>query len=326
LLTEPFRFRGNDEESVYSFASRRFGEEVATTFLDPMISGICAGDFKKIDIKSLFPRLRNIEKEYRSLLLFMLSYKKRIEKGSGKKKRVFLSLKDGMGSIFKQVEADFKDHIRKECKVSIVRKERVGYKIILENKEELFAEKIVFATPSFVTKKLIEDIDNELSSQLSKISYTDLVTVSIGVSKDKIAHPCDGFGFLIPRNSGIRILGGMFLSGIFKERAPSGKEIIKCYIGGEHDLSALKLTDEEIEGIVAKELSKLLGVKEIEFFQVKRIKNGIPQYNMGHKSVVEKIKNLLEERPNIHLAGNYLSGVSIDKAIESGFYAKKKWA
>jgi len=326
ILAEPFCLRGPSEESVYSFGKRRFGDEVAKTFLDPMISGICAGDYEQIDIKSMFPKLREIESEYRSLLLYLLSFKKNTQKKSGDKKRVFLSLKNGMGSVVDEIEKKVGNQIIKNCDVVDVQKENGKFKISSLTSGDFFADKIIFATPSFVTGKLLHVIDKELSDELLKISYTDLITVSVGVDRKMIGHPCDGFGFLVPRKSGIRVIGGMFLSGIFEGRSPKGKELIKCYIGGEHDKEVILLSDGELRTIIEEELRALLDLRKIDFLDIERVKNAIPQYNLGHKAIVENIERLLTRAEDFSIAGNFLYGVSVDKAVECGFSAQKKWA
>jgi protoporphyrinogen oxidase len=42
----------------------------------------------------------------------------------------------------------------------------------------------------------------------------------------------------------------------------------------------------------------------------------IPQYHLGHLQLLENIKAELAQYPGLHLAGNYLSGVSIADTVK----------
>ena len=159
-----------------------------------------------------------------------------------------------------------------------------------------------------------------LSEVLSKISYTDIITVSVGIKTEFVGHPMDGFGFLVPRDKGVRLLGGMFLSGIFPGRSPAGYSLIKCYIGGEHDKESMNLSESELQTIIEKELGEILKLSgPISFIDIEKIKNAIPQYVLGHQQIVSDIKREIDKIEGLSLAGNYMGGVSIVQAIKSGF-------
>ncbi len=329
LLLEPLTplFRG-EELTVYEFGKRHFGTEVAENIMDAVISGICAGDVKKLDMYSLFPKVREIEKKYRSILLFLMKFKKRnVKRSTDGPKQVFTSLKGGMGELTDALHKKYQEYIKHNCQVFNINKiqENESCYTVSSTGGEFKASNIIFATPSYITANLIKGLDKELSESLKKIIYTNMVTVMLGFDSADIEHKMDGFGFLIPRKEGMRIIGGLFSSTLFCNRAPEGKKSLKLYLGGEYDLSCLSLSDQEIINCIETEIYPLLKVKNsAEFLLIKRIENAIPQYNLGHRKNIEEIYAKLSNHSNLFLAGNYLKGISVNDAIKSGIQFEDK--
>ncbi|MBF0312793.1 MAG: protoporphyrinogen oxidase [Oligoflexia bacterium] len=319
LCLEPFSPRPNQsEESVYEFGKRRFGEEVANIALDSMVSGVAAGDFKKIDVNSLFPKIATIENKFKSFLLFLLLFKiKSTEKSKDNKSVTFRTLKKGMGAIARHMEQRHNKHIRFSCEALSITKNN-GYYTIQTCEGDFTAKNIVLATPAFVAGKLLANIDGNLSVLLQKIPYGSITTCLMGYPKESIQHTMDGFGFLIPRNQKVRILGGLFSSNLFPDRAGHNHTAIKVYIGGAHDEDIQNVSDQKIVEIVHEELSRILKISSCPIYShVNKIENAIPQYHLGHQSIKKSIYQALAKHPDIFLLGNYLEGISVNESIKS---------
>lgn len=93
VLCEPFiPARPDPEESVYSFAARRIGDEAARTLVDAMVSGVYGGSARELSLLAAFPRMHALEKEYGGLVRGMMGKmreKRRQQNGSrpkGKKR------------------------------------------------------------------------------------------------------------------------------------------------------------------------------------------------------------------------------------------------
>ncbi len=319
MMIEPFigKAKGN-EESVYEFGTRRFGEDVSSTVMDAMVSGVCAGDFKKLDIFSLFPKIGLIEQKFRSFLFFLLLFKlKSRDKNKNRETVTFRSFDKGMGAIAEAAEAKYLDSIVCNSAVTSIQRQGDEY-LIIAGENQFRSKSIVLATPANIAAKLLESIYPDLSSELSKIPYASISTCLLGYRIDQIKHPMNGFGFLIPRNQGKRILGGLFASGLFEKRCPQGHASIKVYIGGAHDSAIQDESDEDIKEIITSELAPILGITGTpDYFHVNKINSAIPQYNLGHQAIKDAIYNQLTDIPTLHLAGNYLEGISVNEAIRS---------
>lgn len=335
VICEPFIARGKMvEESVYQFGKRRFGSEVAEIIFDSLVSGISAGDSRKVDIHSLFPKLSKIEKDFRSLILFLIKFQKdnlinhKInQKGDQNKKKqakvLFKTLKNGMGEIASIFEKNFREYINLNAKVSSLKKNQNTncFEIsINQGAKRIFSKNIIFATQAMHAAELLkEDRFKKLSSLLCSISYPDVVTVHLGFKKGVIKGSIDGFGCLIPRGQKFRTLGVLYSSELFPGRAPDGFQMIKIYLGGATDSEIVKLSDEEIFILLKKEVYQLLKIEQQEmpvFTLVDRISQAIPQYNLGHRAIKEAIEIESQNFSDIVLLGNYFDGVSVNEAIK----------
>ncbi|NRA47272.1 MAG: protoporphyrinogen oxidase [Oligoflexales bacterium] len=307
------------EESLYDFGRRRFGGEITRTVLDAMVNGICTGDVKKIDVTSLFPKISNIEKEYHSFLMFLLKFKRKNTLKSNQGHRyLFSSLKEGMGQISDTVHKRHRDKIRTNSSVTSIEWSNEFYHI-KTNKESYSTKNLIIGTPAHVASKLLDKVDMELSNELNKIPYTNVVTITFGFKENDLKHPLNGFGHLIPNNQGHQTLGTLYCSSLFEGRSPKGHKLIKVYLGGVHRPKLIEKTDKELIDIALKDTSTFLQSSHPPIFSnINRIHNAIPQYNLGHQSIKGKVKDYVSRNRGLFLVGNYLDGISVNEAIKSG--------
>jgi protoporphyrinogen/coproporphyrinogen III oxidase len=322
LCLEPLIPRGKcREESVRSFGNRRFGSEICNMTLDPMISGICSGDIEKLDIHSLFPKIGNIERDYRSLLLFLIKFKKRhVTKVGNQKKINFSSLANGMGSLSEKIATDYQQDILTGHPVE--RTERADNLYHIYSGESCYqAKQLILATPAFESARIVQSFVPELAEILNSIPYTDVGVVTLSFKSEKMKHHLNGFGFLIPTNQKRRVLGALFSSSLFKNRAPADEKLLKVYYGGVHNPDLLELDDSKILKLALEELTPALGISDAPVFtNVSKIRNAIPQYVMGHQDKKDRIANILRSEKTLFLASNYLDGISVNDAIKRGYY------
>ena len=159
----------------------------------------------------------------------------------------------------------------------------------------------------------------DISSLLTEIPYTKLVTVPLAYQTEQLARPLDGFGFLVPRGQGLRTLGSIWNSSLFTNRAPDGWVLLNNFIGGETDLDAINLSDEDLIRIVHQDLQKVLGISGApKRLPITRWHRAIPQYRLGHAARVAKIEAVLTNQRGLRLAGNYLHGVALGDCIKHG--------
>jgi oxygen-dependent protoporphyrinogen oxidase len=149
------------------------------------------------------------------------------------------------------------------------------------------------------------------------MEYAPVAVVSLGYRKGDVGHSLDGFGFLVPRSSGLRVLGTVWNSSLFPGRAPRGHTLLTSFVGGATDPSAASLTTVALTDLVHREISPILSISaEPSFSNVTVWPRALPQYNLGHGDRLAAVAKFLRKHPGIWLAGNYLRGPAIGSCVE----------
>ncbi len=330
IFKEPFVKRGGEEdESIESFFERRLGKEIVDYGLDPLVSGIYAGDPRELSIQSTFPRIHGLEQTYGSLIKGAI-WKSLAETKKGPKGKIF-SFKNGMGQMSKALEKKLNGSVKLEWEVKgfsyhpdssprvTVRGQYNGEKVSCDG------DALILSTPAFFTADLFLPFSSALSNCLQKIFYAPICMVYLGLDRKAIEHPLDGFGCLIPEREGFELLGSLWNSTLFPNRSPQGFISMTNFLGGSRKPGVLDYPDERVKQVVLKELKHLVGLKGIpHFVKIIRYPRAIPQYQMGHKDRISQMEELLKPFPGIFLSGNYLRGVSVADCIQQGFQLAKK--
>jgi oxygen-dependent protoporphyrinogen oxidase len=152
-----------------------------------------------------------------------------------------------------------------------------------------------------------------------EIRYPPVASVVLGFRREDVAHPCDGFGMLIPRVEGFKILGSIFSSALFPNRAPAGHLTLTSYIGGERYPELAALPPEQLYATVLADLRRLLGVRGQPTFQHSVFwPKAIPQYNLGYGKYRALLTDIERRTPGLFFAGHYRDGISLGDSIVSG--------
>ena len=198
--------------------------------------------------------------------------------------------------------------------------------------KDLQADAVVLATEANVAAKLLASPAPDIATELKDIPMPHVAVVGLGFGPDALAKAPRGFGALIQRGGGIRILGVLWDTFLFPERSPDGTVLMRCMVGGATDPEAAKLTDEELVALTHADLTKLLNLDGTApiFTEVVRWPNAIPQYEMGHLARMDRIHtamaSLEQTAPGLYLAGNYTAGVAFAKAAKAGDAAGREAA
>jgi oxygen-dependent protoporphyrinogen oxidase len=190
--------------------------------------------------------------------------------------------------------------------------------VIANGREELLTtNRLIIATPAQQAARLLRDVDLQFESALSAIAYAPVAVVSLGYSKSGIHHSLEGFGFLVPRSSGLRILGTVWNSSLFPNRVPDGHVLLTSFVGGATDPSAVSLPESEIVSIVHRDLASVLGISQLpSFSHLQAWQRAIPQYNLGHIQLIARLDQMQKKYPSIRLIGNYLGGPALGACVE----------
>ncbi len=306
VLLEPFAPKSiKSEESISEFVKRRLGEEFLNYVVAPFVSGVYAGDPKELSVKYAVKRVYELEQKFGSLIKGAIKLKALGPKGK------LVSFSNGNHTLVKHI-ADRLDLSRQNVVLRIRKKENW---FVLDTKEGKYeARNVVIAAPATSASYLLREISWSAAQEFDSIYYAPIVVVHVSTHQP---IP-DGFGFLVPRVEGKKILGALFSSKLFKNRSPQGKELLTVYIGGATDPEIIEYSNDAIASIVEKELKDILNI-DVEIINIARWKKAIPQYTMGYGKYLE-LANLMEkESPGLFLTGNYLYGVSVADCIRSSY-------
>ncbi len=328
VAMEPFaRPAPGTDETVHDFASRRIGPEAARILVDAMVSGIFAGNTKNLSVASAFPLLTKLEAEYGSLISGMIakmraarrarragSPVRQVDAGPGGN---LTSFRDGMETLPATLAGAIPRLSPATAAESIERRPGGGYRVRTHRDETIEAQVLVLATPPWVTAELVRPLDAEIAAELAAIPTASIAVVATGFAADKLPGPLDGFGFLVPRGEGLRLLGCLWDSSIFRFRAPVGCVLLRTMIGGAHDPEAARLEPAELLSIVRRELAQVLDITaEPDLVRVIQHRYGIPQYPPGHGARLARIDARLGTLPGIYLTGYGYRGIAVNRVIE----------
>jgi oxygen-dependent protoporphyrinogen oxidase len=184
---------------------------------------------------------------------------------------------------------------------------------------------VIIATPTKAASLVLEATDGNLAHELSGINYSSSVTVTLGYDEKVRQSLPPGFGFLVPRTEGRRMLAATFVHNKFPHRAPDNRALVRCFLGGARDEQVLELSEDEILKIVRDELSQIIGLKaEPLFARVYKWKSAMAQYTVGHLERLQRIEALRQNLPGLALAGNGYSGIGVPDCVRSGTEAADK--
>ncbi|MBI5510013.1 MAG: protoporphyrinogen oxidase [Deltaproteobacteria bacterium] len=325
LALEPWaRKRPDADESLADFARRRLGPEALEALLDPMVSGIFAGDPERMSLKSCFPRIFEIEAAYGGLIRGMIKIQKEraaLRKKTGSAKEVsaagpggkLISFAPGTSRLIESLRARLRVPPVIGAKAASVVRAGAGYKIRFADGQAVDAEKVVLATPAYAASQILRELDAEIAHELAGIPYAAVSVVALAWRRADMPHPLDGFGFVVPFAEGEEILGTLWDSSVFANRAPEGQVLLRSMVGGfRRGALALRGDDEIISSVVAV-TKKLTGVEAVpRLAKVIRHERAIPQYVLGHGDRLARIDARLARHDGLLLTGNAYHGVGLN--------------
>lgn len=321
------------DESVAAFIRRKFSPTLLERLVGPFVSGIYAGDPEKLSLRAAFPILYEAEKAAGSITRGAFKVMKQRKSARGpapqppREKPTLQTFRDGNETIIRAIAGKLAEHLT--CGVEIVRIEPMGssqephaprFRVSLRSprgEEILEAERLILSVPTATAGKLLESVDAGFAAQLGAIGYSGVAVVSLGYAKENIADPLSGFGFLVPRSSGLSILGTVWNSSLFPGRAPEGHALLTSFVGGATNPGATQQSPESLAAQVHREMTPLLGIRnEPAFSNVTIWPRAIPQYNLGHTARIAAINALRARFPGLYFSGNYLNGPAIGTCVE----------
>jgi oxygen-dependent protoporphyrinogen oxidase len=337
ILGEPFaRPRPAGDETVFAFAARRIGPEAARVMVDAMVSGVYAGDSRVLSLKSTFPRMEEMERIHGSLVKALIARQRAAGRsgatpagGPAGPAGALTSFRHGMESLVMRLgERIGPERIRLGRPVTEVERGSNDAPYIVRSASGQFpCDYVVVAAPARHAARFLLSLDAPLARELEGISYAGLAVVALAWDEADIDAAPDGFGFLVPRGEGLRILGCLWDSSVFPGRAPAGRVLVRAMIGGAQDPEAAGLPDEELLAVALRDLEVSMGISATpRLVRIYRHPLGIPQYLVGHADRLARINNRLQALPGVALAGNSYRGVAVNNCAKEAKELGSRWA
>jgi len=323
VLIEPFirRAPAGLEESIARFVQRRLGQEFLDYAIDPLVAGIYAGNPQLLSVSQAFPKLHALEQRYRSLFLGqILGARERKRSGEvSKQDAKKFSFDNGLQVLIDGLQSHLNGYIQTSSPVQCLRRADESWLVELD-RGQIECGAVLLAMPSHKIAALkIKNSPALNVAPLSDVYYPPVASVVLGFRRADVKHPLDGFGMLIPEKEGFDILGALFSSSLFPNRAPEGDVVITCYIGGARAPLLPNSTPEELIKIAVKDLSTILGVRGQPTFQhVAVYRHAIPQYNVGFGKFRAMMNEMELKAPGLFVAGHARDGISLSDSIVSG--------
>jgi protoporphyrinogen/coproporphyrinogen III oxidase len=318
--------KADEDETVGEMVQRHYGAEMVDLLADPLLSGVYGGEASQLSVRAVLPRFADMEAKHGSLGRAMLSARVKMAKAAkAPAKPLFSSLKEGMQQMVDALVARLDaPSLNTSAPVQSVIRQDNGWTVSAGYQTDHF-DAVIIATPTPAAAVVLEAVDGNLSRELSQINYSSSVTVTLGYDEKVRRSLPPGFGFLVPRTEGRRMLAATFVHNKFPHRAPDNRALVRCFLGGARDEQILQSSEEEILKIVRAELSQIIGLKaEPLFARVYKWKGAMAQYSVGHLERLQRIETFRQSLPGLALAGNGYSGIGVPDCVRSGAEAAGK--
>jgi oxygen-dependent protoporphyrinogen oxidase len=319
--------RDGEDETLAAFARRRLGAEALDKLIGPMVSGIFAGNPETMSLQSCFPRIHQLEQEYGGLIKAMLrlAKEKKKERREGKAVAsaagpggILTSFFEGIQELSEATAAGLAGSVRTGAKVAEIAVKEGGFELRLADGGSEEAELVVSAVPAYSFAAMVEQRDAQSAAILRETPYAPMNVVCFGYAREKIARDLDGFGYLIPRKEGKNILGTLWDSSIFPNRAPEGQVLLRSMMGGATNPGAIDLAESEVRRRVVTDLREIMGIAaEPDFVRIYRHQRAIPQYTVGHSRRLRSLEERLSAFPGLFFTGNAFFGIGLNDCVHA---------
>lgn len=337
LFGDLFKSRtpGTGTITLGAYIRHRLGPEAVDYGLNPLIGGIYAGDPDQLSLRYAFPGLHPIATSSRSLILGAIraARKKRRETrhnpttANRREGRRMLSFPDGLqtltGALATRVRSGTGSELRTAVGIQRIRHTPSGsWEVHLNDGYAVEGHRLVLAVPAHALSQLPINLDAfaGVAARATEIRYPAVTSVSLGYPREAIAHPLGGFGALVPARERLSILGVLFASELFPNRAPRNHALLTCFTGGLRQPGIAGLGDDELVQVVHRDLVQLLDLSADPVWQsITRWPRAIPQYDEAYGRALAAFEAFEAACPTVKIIGQVRDGISLPNSLLSGW-------
>jgi oxygen-dependent protoporphyrinogen oxidase len=314
------------DEGVAAFVERHYGKEMVDRLADPLLSGVYGGEASSLSIRAVLPRFAEMERTHGTLGRAMLAARRKMPRSGNKPTPpLFTSLKNGMQQLVETLVPRLNPpSLITNASVQSVQPEAGGWTVSAGLKSDHF-DAVILAVPAYAAAQILSICNPPLASELAAIQYSSSITVALAYDREVRHSLPPGFGFLVPRSEGERLLAATFVHNKFPHRAPADRALLRCFFAGSSAENIWPFSDDAIIAAVRNELQQILGLRATPLFaRVYKWKSAMAQYAVGHLERLDRIERLRQQLPKLALAGNAYRGIGVPDCIRSGQEAAKQ--
>lgn len=319
ILGEPWRKPGTDpDESVGALAQRRLGRSFYEYAVDPFVSGVYAGDPMKLCTRYALPKLYNLEANYGSFIRGAIA--KRKEPKSSRDRLVTKKVFSAVGGLQQLVEALARNVniITGASDIRVMPDSEHRWRVTYNGGSKVvYCNHVVTTVGAYALPELLPFIDQALMHPISSLYYAPVIQVCVGV-RHAGSHPMPAFGGLVPSCEHQKVLGILFPSDCFVQRAPDGGALYSYFLGGARHADYMEKSDEEIRQMVLESFHTMLGYPadvEPDLLRIFRHERAIPQYRSDSGLRLASVEAIQHQFQGLIIAGNLRDGIGMGNRI-----------
>ncbi|MEE8557779.1 MAG: protoporphyrinogen oxidase [Myxococcota bacterium] len=318
VLGEPFRRHPPGPRTVRRMVEERFGERIAAVLSDALTLGVYSQPSDRIGFESAYPELADDLDRHGSLLLTGLA--RRFRRGPKEPRGATITAAGGLATLMDRLADRLGERLHLDTPAIAV--ERSGGSFRIETggtPSQLEGRHVVLAVPPPQAARMLAG-----SRAAPLLAQTAMApqTLAIFASKDAAAvERWQSLGFLVPAREKLPLIGCLFPSALFPDRAPLDVLLMTVFIG-----PALRdATDATIAHEVGRILSRLLRTsRPPDLLEACRHPVGIPIYDRRHRDRTRAARRHLADEQGPLLAGAGYDGVGFGAAATSGIRAAEE--
>ncbi len=311
LLREPWRDpRKALDGSIADFARHRLGEEALEALVDPFVRGVHAAGPERISLRAAFPNVVEMVERHGNLFTALRKRERTAHGGLGLWKPA-----RGMEELPRTLARDLGGRLRLGIEAKAIAPDRDGWRVRTSD-GEIAARAVVLALPLQPAARLLAAVAPRASQALETMLLDSLVSLVQVYPREAIAHPLDGFGYLVPAREGLNHLGTLFSSTLSPASAPEGLVVLRTLAGGADKAVWTAARDERLVEAIVPEVCALLGIESApQWTHVERHLDAIPRFDLEHPRRLETLESSLPS--GISVLGNFTRGLGIGALVEA---------
>ncbi len=321
-----------DDETIGALVRRRLGAEALDRLIDPLLSGIFAGDTDRLSAAAAAPQLRAAAAADASLVAGARHVLARTQATTrpvapGADAPVFLTVRGGLARLVDAIVDRVVGvsgvpgaAVRTGCPVHALQPGAHGGYLVVTPAGREHHDAVIVTAPAPVAAALLAPLAPEAATTLGAIDYASVVLVSFAYRAADVDRPLDGSGFLVPRSAGMVMTACSWSSSKWAHLGGDGTVRLRVSAGRDGDGRIAGLDNEDLVSALRLDLGTTMGITAAPAgVRVSPWPSSLPQYRPGHLARVAAVEaDVADRSPGLAVTGAAFRGVGLPACIDQG--------